>query len=220
LLRAALRVPCPEFIAGLSFLDRERGFLACGSVPATIDQLKELYVTDDSGSTWRIRERSKFQRSRTLGGSIPIEGHADGIEFRSATDGFLLAGRVGLYRTRDGGHHWDTPLFGEDAEFVTGINCSRTRPASHRGRSSSSRPGGVWAPAPRASPATRAPCSQPQTVAEPGPCGAAFATARSSNSFSPARTSGRSQHRYGRAGLPARRACIARATAAVSGVPC
>jgi photosystem II stability/assembly factor-like uncharacterized protein len=108
----ALRVPCPEFLAGLSFVDRERGFLACGSVPATIDQLKELYVTDDGGSTWRIRERSKFQGSRTFGGTIPIEGHADGIEFRSATDGLLLAGRVGLYRTRDGGHHWDTPLFG------------------------------------------------------------------------------------------------------------
>jgi len=114
----ALRVPCPEFLAGLSFLDRERGFLACGSVPATIDQPKELYVTDDGGSAWRVRERSTFQGSRTFGGSLPIEGHADGIEFRSASDGFLLAGRVGLYRTRDGGHHWDTPLFGDDAEFV------------------------------------------------------------------------------------------------------
>jgi hypothetical protein len=100
----------PEYLAGASFLDAERGFLLCGDQPATIQQFRRLYETVDGGLTWRRRPLE-----------LPMTGHAAGIEFRSPRQALMLANRLGLYVTRDGGR-WETSLFTDDRPFVSRVS--------------------------------------------------------------------------------------------------
>ncbi len=115
---------CGDFgFGGLDFLDEQRGYVMCGSQPATIEMLKSLYATTDGGSTWHLVERSHLFASprRRLKGDIPTQGHVAGIRFRSPRDGLMIVHRVGVDLTRDGGHHWRTIVGAETGLFVDGV---------------------------------------------------------------------------------------------------
>jgi photosystem II stability/assembly factor-like uncharacterized protein len=120
-----LRFHCgDDSFGGASPADASTGYVLCGGVPATIQQEKRFYATHDGGDSWRLVARSRFcpgARCRVHDG-VPLTGHASGLLFRSPFDGLMLANRLGVYRTRDGGRHWRTTLFTDDAFFVQAVS--------------------------------------------------------------------------------------------------
>jgi photosystem II stability/assembly factor-like uncharacterized protein len=115
---------CGFVLGGASPAGKTTGYALCGGQPATIDQLKELYETRDDGNSWRLVARGHLCRGRRCRADedVPRTGHASGLFFRSSRDGLMLASRLGIYRTRDGGRHWRTTLFTDDAFFVRTVS--------------------------------------------------------------------------------------------------
>ena len=99
-----------------------RGFVMCGSVPATIEMLKTLYATTNGGATWHEVERSHLSNGSRRSGDIPTQGHVAGIRFRNQEDGIMIVHRAGLDLTRDGGHHWRSILGMETELFVNDVD--------------------------------------------------------------------------------------------------
>jgi photosystem II stability/assembly factor-like uncharacterized protein len=115
---------CGFVLGGASPAADTTGYALCGGQPATIDQLKELYETRDDGNSWRLVARGHLCRGKRCRADddVPLTGHASGLVFRSPRDGLMLASRLGIYRTRDGGRHWRTTLFTDDAFFVRTVS--------------------------------------------------------------------------------------------------
>lgn len=107
--------PCPEYFGGFELVTPSRGYLLCGGQPATIEMAKTLYLTDDGGRSWRVRARSHRGRVAPGEADLPTTGGAAGIRFRDAADGLMLADRVGMYVTRDGGRSWRSSIFTGDS---------------------------------------------------------------------------------------------------------
>ncbi|HEV8688212.1 MAG TPA: YCF48-related protein, partial [Gaiellaceae bacterium] len=115
---------CGFVLGGASPAGSTSGYALCGGQPATIDQMKGLYATRDGGDSWRLVARGCLRgdtRCRARA-DVPLTGHASGLVFRSPRDGLMLASRLGIYRTRDGGRHWRTTLFTDDAFFVDTVS--------------------------------------------------------------------------------------------------
>ena len=72
------------------------GYAACGGVAGLGEQLKQLYVTDNAGRTWRWVRRADF----------PVGGYLSSVSFADRLAGLLVESRGGLLATGDGGRTW------------------------------------------------------------------------------------------------------------------
>jgi photosystem II stability/assembly factor-like uncharacterized protein len=90
-------------------------WFVCGSGPATIMQIKQIYVSSDDGSSWELRADAW---KPNVDGNIPMVGHFLGEKFFaavSASTAFIALNRNTLYMTTDGGQQWRVAIPYEQA---------------------------------------------------------------------------------------------------------
>jgi len=117
--------PAPT-IDAFSFVDRDHGWLAQGSLvqaiddsgPATAMQQKFLYQTDDGGATWTLISLARTGDERPdIVGQMPWSGHIlrrSALSFVDAQHAWLATGRSGAYATDNAGLTWQFPFHYEE----------------------------------------------------------------------------------------------------------
>jgi TolB protein len=117
-----LPLRCPDRFQGIgsvSFVDARTGFATCEGEPAIDMSEKALYRTADGGETWQLVSAAELGHNV---GRLPWIGTAAQISFFSDRIGFIVAGRLGLARTDDGGQTFRTVLFTDDVDDVAGTS--------------------------------------------------------------------------------------------------
>lgn len=96
----ALNSPCTGRLGGtraINLVSETEGWVGCVSEPGAGQQLKALYKTTDSGTTWK--------EAAGMGGG----GYLSGLFFRPGGKGWVWRSRGGLSVTEDGGQTWQWP---------------------------------------------------------------------------------------------------------------
>jgi photosystem II stability/assembly factor-like uncharacterized protein len=111
--------PCHDvWSEGLATLDGVTIWVVCGSQPGAGNQLKEAYLSRDSGRTWRLTARDY----PTAIGSIAEGGYVSDLGLATSGNAFLALDRGGLLRSVDGGVTWrDTSVFDPAGTGVSNI---------------------------------------------------------------------------------------------------
>jgi photosystem II stability/assembly factor-like uncharacterized protein len=120
------RFQCGFALGGFSFVDARTGFMICGGQPATIDQQKDLYATDDGGLSWHRRACVHTVGPRCQS-NLQLGGFASGLAFRDAKTGLLITDRGGIARTHDGGLNWADSLFTDDQYVIVSTSWASPR---------------------------------------------------------------------------------------------
>jgi photosystem II stability/assembly factor-like uncharacterized protein len=97
-------------------------WLACGAVPATIEQPKEIYASRDGGHSWTLQGASWSPQRATAVGNLPLDGALTDISDTFMSPGrstlYVALGRNGLWASTDSGRSWHQPFpFQTDTSF-------------------------------------------------------------------------------------------------------
>lgn len=97
-------------VTAISFVSPEKGWVLTTLDTGIGKQDKNLYRTQDGGTTWE-RMTSSDDKDKSQTGEISRRGYTTGMTFSDSKHGFLSAIEFGtpkLYVTSDGGEEWQT----------------------------------------------------------------------------------------------------------------
>lgn len=95
--------------AALSFASATRGWVVCNTQATSGYQGKEIWMTSDGGSHWKLEGRTHPigpPEPKQQVGNLPGYGYPTGASFLVDGHGWLLQGRGDMLVTTDGGHTW------------------------------------------------------------------------------------------------------------------
>lgn len=100
--------------AALAFASARRGWVVCNTQATAGYQGKEIWMTPDGGSRWKLEGRTHPigpPEPKQQVGNLPGYGYSTGATFLADGHGWLLQGRGYMLVTTDGGHTWQhSPL--------------------------------------------------------------------------------------------------------------
>lgn len=95
--------------AALSFASATRGWVVCNTQATAGYQGKEIWMTSDGGSQWKLEGRTHPigpPEPKQQIGNLPGYGYPVGATFLADGHGWLLQSRGYMLVTTDGGHTW------------------------------------------------------------------------------------------------------------------
>jgi photosystem II stability/assembly factor-like uncharacterized protein len=95
--------------AALAFASATRGWVVCNTQATAGYQGKEIWMTADGGSHWKLEGRTHPigpPEPKQQVGNLPGYGYPTGASFLADGHGWLLQGRGYMLVTTDGGHTW------------------------------------------------------------------------------------------------------------------
>ena len=102
---------------GLAALPGEHVWMLCAGQPAAGRQGKELFRSEDGGSTWRLVADAPIDQASKKGNELPVFGYGGRLVVTSEEKGWLPLARAWLYGTTDGGVSWEYATPPEDAPW-------------------------------------------------------------------------------------------------------
>ncbi|MDA8194645.1 MAG: YCF48-related protein [Thermaerobacter sp.] len=118
--------------SSVDFLNATTGWLLAGSEPGAGEQMKALYQTTNGGQFWTEIAQSAPLGASSAAGSLSVGGYVDVLHFVNSQLGYMALARGAVYRTTDGGLHWNVVWanhFPPDSVMVDSL----AFPAAHTG---------------------------------------------------------------------------------------